>query len=229
MDQMKRFAVYYAPREGAFADAAAQWLGRDPVSGAALVPPALPGLPRPAEEITVDPRRYGFHGTIRAPFRPAAVQRPQDIAQRVAALAARLAPVVCDGLELENLHGFLALTPTGCEAALLDLASAVVEGTNDLRAPLTAEEIARRRPDRLSTRQRALLDRWGYPFVMEEFRFHLTLTDRLPEGEVGAVRAALAGYVAPVLPRPFVIEDLCLFGEDAEGRFHLLHRYALSG
>ena len=88
-------------------------------------------------------------------------------------------------------------------------------------------EIARRRPDWLSTRQRDLLDRWGYPHVMEEFRFHLTLTDRLDEPE--PVRAALADYFAPVLPRPFVIEDLCLFGEDQSGRFHLLHRYALSG
>jgi hypothetical protein len=62
---------------------------------------------------------------------------------------------------------------------------------------------------------------------MEEFRFHLTLTDRLPEP--GPAMAALAGHFAPVLPRPFLIEDLCLFGEDAAGRFHLLHRYPLTG
>jgi hypothetical protein len=40
---------------------------------------------------------------------------------------------------------------------------------------------------------------------------------------------ALAAHFAPVLPHPFRIEDLCLFGEDAAGRFHLLHRYALAG
>ena len=76
-------------------------------------------------------------------------------------------------------------------------------------------------------RQRALLDRWGYPFVMEEFRFHLTLTDRLADPD--PVAAALETHFAPVLPRPFVIDDLCLFGEDPSGHFHLLHRYALSG
>jgi hypothetical protein len=226
MDQITRYAVYYAPRPGAFSDRASAWLGWDAAHGRTLPQPVLPGLGDPAA-LTVDPRRYGFHGTIRAPFRAAEGLGPQDIGAAVAGLAARLAPVVCDGLQLENLHGFLALTPTGCEAALLELGAAVVEGTNSLRAPLTEAEIARRRPDRLSPRQRELLAQWGYPHVMEEFRFHLTLTDRLPDP--APVQAALAAHFAPVLPRPFVIQDLCLFGEDAQGRFHLLHRYPLTG
>jgi len=220
MDEMKRFAIYYAPRPGGLADRAADWLAGDP---------ALAGLPRPARALTGDPRRYGFHGTIRAPFRPAEGLGAAAIGDAVAALAARLAPVTCRGLRLEALHGFLALTPEGCRADLLALGAAVVEAADPLRARLNAAEVARRRPDTLSPRQRALLDRWGYPFVMEEFRFHLTLTDRLPGHEVAPVRAALAGYFAPVLPEPFAIEDLCLFGEDAAGNFHLLHRYALTG
>lgn len=226
MDQMKRFAVYYAPRPGAFADRANEWLGWDPATGQALPQPRVPGIADPAA-ITADPRRYGFHGTIRAPFRLAEGVTPDTAAATVAALAARLAPVTCEGLTLENLHGFLALTPQGCEAALLELGAAVVEGTNALRAPLSEAEIARRRPEALSPRQRELLHRWGYPYVMEEFRFHLTLTDRL--ADPAPAMAALASHFADAVPRPFVIEDLCLFGEDAAGRFHLLHRYALTG
>lgn len=228
MDQMKRLAVYYAPRPGAFADRAAAWLGWDPTLGHASPQPDLPGIPFPAI-LTAEARRYGFHGTLRAPFRLAEGVSTDAARDAVSALAARLAPVVSDGLALENLQGFLALTPQGCEAALLDLGAAVVEGTNALRAPLSPAERARRRPESLTPRQRELLDLWGYPFVMEEFRFHLTLTDRLPDGEVAGVRAALAAHFAPVLPRPFVIEDLCLFGEDGEGRFHLMDRYALTG
>lgn len=226
MDQMKRFAVYYAPRPGALATRANTWLGRDPTTGQALSQPQVPGIADPAA-ITADPRRYGFHGTIRAPFRLAGGVTPDTAAATVAALAARLAPVTCEGLRLENLHGFLALTPRGCEAALLELGAAVVEGTNDLRAPLTEAEINRRRPESLSPRQRELLYRWGYPYVMEEFHFHLTLTDRLADPAPGM--AALSAHFADALPRSFVIEDLCLFGEDAAGRFHLLHRYALTG
>ena len=223
---MKRLAVYYAPRAGAFADHAAAWLGWDSIRGVDLPQPDLAGIPFPAI-LTAEARRYGFHGTLRAPFRLAAGISKDQAGAHVAALAARLVPVECEGLVIENLQGFLALTPMGCEAALLELAAAVVEGTNDLRAPLTGEEIARRRPDSLTPRQRSLLDAWGYPYVMEEFRFHLTLTDRLPD--TGPAMEALSAHFDPVLPRPFRIEDICLFGEDAAGRFHLLHRYALTG
>ena len=226
MDQMNRYAVYYAPRPGAFADRAARWLGRDAEAGRPLPQPVLPGIADPAA-ITAAPRRYGFHGTLRAPFRLADGVTPEAAGDAVAALAGRLAPVVCEGLRIEALDGFLALTPVGCADALAQLGRAVVEGTDALRAPLTEDEIARRSPESLSPRQQALLRRWGYPFVMEEFQFHLTLTDRL--ADPAPVLAALEAHFAPVLPRPFAIEDLCLFGEDARGRFHLLHRYALTG
>ena len=225
---MKRFAVYFAPRPGDFAARANTWLGWDPTTGQSLAQPVVPGIPD-LEAITKDPRRYGFHGTIRAPFRLDEGVTPEVAAATVADLADRLAPVICDGLALENLHGFLALTPRGCEGALLELAARVVEATNPLRAPLTGAEITRRRPEALSPRQRELLHLWGYPFVMEEFRFHLTLTDRLPDEQAKTVAAILQEHFAPVLPRPFVIKDLCLFGEDMAGRFHLLHRYALTG
>lgn len=225
---MQRYAVYYAPREGGFAYRANEWLGTEPGNPRDLPQPVLAGIGDP-HGITVDPRRYGFHGTLRAPFRPKAGVDEAAILDTVSDLAARLQPVVCTGLRIEVLDGFVALTPLGCEAALLEFGAAVVEATDPLRAALTEAEIARRRPECLSQRQRDLLDRWGYPFVMDEFQFHLTLTDRLAQTEASRVAAALADYFEPVLPKPFVIEDLCLFGEDQAGRFHLLHRYALTG
>ena len=222
---MQRYAVYYAPREGAFAVRVNEWLGRAPGNHHDLPQAVLPGVGDP-RNMTAEPRRYGFHGTIRAPFRPAEGVDEDQIRATVMELAARMMPITCDGLRVEILQGFVAFTPTGGEATLLDFGAKVVEGTNHLRAPLTEAEIARRRPDRLSPRQRDLLGLWGYPHVMEEFNFHLTLTDRLDQPE--PVRVALEAYFYPVMPRPFVIEDLCLFGEDSSGHFHLLHRCALS-
>ena len=90
-------------------------------------------------------------------------------------------------------------------------------------------EIARRRPERLTPRQRALLDSYGYPFVMEEFRFHLTLTGPLDPWEIAPTESAIAAHFGATIPQPFQIKTLCLFGEAQDGTFHLLHRYALTG
>lgn len=229
MTDFSRYAIYYAPRAGAFADATAAWLGWDAATGRPVPHPDMAGLPAPVADLTRAPRKYGFHGTIKAPFRLAAGVTEAALQAELATLAARLAPARSDGLRLENLKGFLALLPDGDDTEILSLGAEVVTTLDPLRADLTAAEIARRKPDRLTPRQRHLLDQWGYPYVMEEFRFHLTLTDDLPEAQAAAVAAVLSSWLAPVLPRPFVIEDLCLFGEDAQGRFHLIARHALTG
>ncbi len=223
----RRYAIYYAPRAGDFADATAHWLGWDVAAGQAVAHPVLPGLEWPIAELTRAPRKYGFHGTIRAPFRLAAGVTADDVAQTVDDIAAALPPARMEGLALQRIKGFLALTPTGDESDLLRLGAEVVSRSDRLRAPLTEAEIAKRRPERLSPRQRQLLDIWGYPYVMEQFQFHLTLSDDLPDAVADAVAPILADWLAPVLPRPFVIDNLCLMGEDDLGRFHLLHRAPL--
>jgi hypothetical protein len=109
------------------------------------------------------------------------------------------------------------------------LAATVVAALDALRAPLTAADRARRKPDDLTARQRDLLDQWGYPYVMDEFRFHLTLTNGLAPDLAEAVLPVAQDWFGPVLPQPFRVEDLCLCAEAPDGRFHLIHRYALTG
>ena len=224
----KRYAIYAAP-EGALWDAASQWLGWDAARGAALPQPEMGDLPRPLAEITEAPRKYGFHGTIKPPFRLAKGPSHDDLVWAAEAMCLRLSPVVLAGLRLERIGGFLALVPDGDVPALSGLAAQVVEGLDAFRAPPDAAEIARRNPDRLTPRQREYLNQWGYPHVMEEFRFHMTLTGDLPLPESRAVAAVLDPWIAPHLPRPFAIDSLCLFGEAEDGRFHLIHRHTLTG
>lgn len=226
MEQMKRFALYYAPPSGAFGNAAAAWLGWDALGGGPVAQPDL-ALPSPMAEITSDPRKYGFHGTIKPPFRLAEGMTPDDLHRAASRLASSLAPVTLDGLKMVNLHGFLAFVPAGEVSALQALAARVVAELDAFRAPLTPAEIARRRPESLTPRQRELLDEFGYPYVMEEFFFHLTLTGRVGE-DADVIAGAAARHFAGLVPSPFVLRDICLFGEDAAGKFHLLHRYPFS-
>ncbi len=223
----QRFAIYYAPRPSLLADATAAWLGWDCQAGK----PGGPARDMPAfpPEVTRAPRKYGFHGTLKAPFRLAPGESLAPLSAAVADLAASLPPVDLTGMTLRQIGGFLALTPDDDDNALSQLAARVVMDLDAFRAPLSAAEIAKRRPDRLSQGQRDHLARWGYPYVLNEFRFHLTLTDDLPPDQARSVAAALAPWIAPLLPRPFPIQDLCLFGEADDGQFHLLSRHALTG
>ncbi|RAK22846.1 putative phosphonate metabolism protein [Salipiger aestuarii] len=226
MPEYTRFAVYYAPAPGPFADFCASWLGWDAALGRPSPHPDIPGLPRPLTEITQTPRKYGFHATLKPPFRLTGTRAALE--RDLAALAARLAPAQMPGLALTRLGAFLALTPTGDTERLSELAAETVRALDRHRAPPTAAELARRRNARLSPSQEVNLDRWGYPYVMQDFRFHLTLTGRLSPEQAEQTRAALAPVLAPLLPAPFRVDALSLFGEASDGWFHLLHRYALT-
>lgn len=229
MEGFKRYAVYVAPVPGPLADFTAEWLGWDPETGSAPDHSALPGLPAPMSELTATPRKYGFHGTIKPPFRLAESSDIFGLHDDMTTLAQRLAPAQLPGLKIARLGHFLALVPDGGAGTLPDLAAAVVEGLDHHRAALTEADIARRNPDRLNDAQRALLMRWGYPYVMEQFRFHMTLTGRLKPEVLDATAAVLEPVLSPLLPRPMQIDSLCLFGEGEDGHFHNLHRYALTG
>ncbi|WP_323781352.1 DUF1045 domain-containing protein [Thalassovita sp.] len=227
MTVFKRFAMYYAPEAGDLADFGASWLGWDLTTGKATTHPQIEGLDVAA--LTATPRKYGLHGTMKPPFRLAEDTDFNALSAAAETLCAAQAPVRLEGLALARLGGFLALTVTGDTQPLSTLAATIVRGLDDYRAAPSDAELNRRRKANLTDRQEALLTQWGYPYVMEEFRFHITLTGRLDRVEADTVRNRLASIVTPLLPRPFIVSDLCLVGEDEAGMFHLIHRYALSG
>jgi putative phosphonate metabolism protein len=226
MTRFQRYAIYVMP-EGPLADFGAAWLGWDALAGRAVDHPAMDPLPRPVAEITASPRKYGLHATIKPPFRLADGTTLAALMADLAALCDRLAPVTLEGLTLARLGGFLALVPEGQTTTLTTLAAKVVTTLDHHRAPLTEAELTRRRKSTLTPAQEAHLTRWGYPYVLDQFRFHITLTSNLPRPEAEAVASILNTRLPPLLPRPFAVQSLCLMGEDTTGLFHLIHRYPL--
>lgn len=219
-----RYAIYYLPPKGPLADFGASWLGWDAAHGTPAPQPDLPGLDR----VSATPRKYGFHGTLKPPFRLAAGATPEGLAEAVDRMARRCAPARAEALTLSRLGHFLALTPTGATAGIARIAATCVEALDRFRAPSAEAELARRRKAGLSERQEALLRRWGYPYVMDEFRFHLTLTGRLSDDEIDAWLAVTEVHL-PDMPKPFVLDKVALVGEREDGFFELIQRYALSG
>ena len=70
------------------------------------------------------------------------------------------------------------------------------DGTAVVSSWLASTAPQRRRPETLSPRQRELLHRRGYPFVMEEFRFHPRLTGGLPQDRLAAFATTSPGFRA---------------------------------
>ncbi len=221
----QRYAVYYTP-EGALAECGAAWLGWDLARGVCVDHPDIPGLD--AAKLTDTPRRYGLHGTIKPPFFLAPGTTLKMLGDALEALCTDLAPLRMDRFDVTTLGGFVALTPEGDVKPLSTLAARVVTDLDPFRAPPSQDELARRRARSLSPSQERNLERWGYPYVMEDFRFHITLTGRIKQAPE-PVAQALQDHFGPHLPRPFPIDSLTLTGQDEDGMFHEIHRFSLTG
>jgi len=231
-----RFALYYAPpRASVWWQAGCAWLGRDPETGDTPAPPQPAGLERPLAALTVAPRRYGWHATLVAPFYLAPGATPAALLDAALGWAAARRPFAVPA-KAATIGRFVAVRPDddAGEAALRELASAALAALAPLRAPPDAADLARRLDAPLTARQRELLMQWGYPYVFDEFRFHMTLSDSLddarerdllvdawnarmqPAGPLPVDGAAI--YVEPEPGAPFALWRRVPFGAVGQGR-----------
>jgi hypothetical protein len=214
-----RYALYFVP-DGVWGDFGARWLGWDVRTGA-----EIPAADAEQGTLTERPRQYGFHATIKPPFRLTEETTDADLGDEAARFCAGCAPVALNSLRLARIGRFLALTAPGEADDLSDLAARAVRSLDPFRAAPTKAEIARRRQARLTPTQDVLLLRWGYPYVMDEFRFHLTLTGPAPDPDAAEARleAELAGLEGPSL----TLDALSLVEQRDGGRFRETARFRL--
>ncbi len=228
-----RYAVYAAPAPDSPGWArGSQWLGRCAATGAALAQPPVPGVGADERErLTRAPRRYGWHATLKAPFRLATGLTEADVRDALAHWCARTAPVALPPVRVALLGNFLALVPGHPSPDLQALASACVRDLQPLAAPLTPADLARRRQAGLTPREDELLLQWGYPRVMELFRCHWSLTGALtgvPRPACAALQRAAEAWFATEVPQ--AVDALSLFVEPEPGAdFRWLCRVPLTG
>jgi putative phosphonate metabolism protein len=227
-----RFALYFTPPPGsALARFGAAMLGYDCDAGVPVARRMLDGIdPAEAAAATAEPARYGFHGTLMAPFTLASGRSAGELEDALAAFTRGHAPVPLGRLKVAGIGAFTALMPAGPEDAVRMFAGECVTAFNGFRAPLSARDRERRLAARLAPRQVELLERWGYPYVFSEFRFHMTLTGRLLADEQARWQAALAADFAPLAPTPVEIDAVSLVRqEDRHALFRVIARKSLQG
>lgn len=220
-----RYGLYFAPcADEVFHELGASWLGRDAATGHSVEHPDLVGLgASELADITGPARRYGFHATLKAPFRLAEGVSEAELIEAMAVFADQTELFEIPSLKVGRLEGFLALVPDGPAPSLNAFANSVVEAFEPLRAPLTDREIERRNPESLSSGELRNLMRWGYPYVFDHFRFHMTLSTRLSEPVISRVEAAAKAHFAAVLSGPVAVRELTLFVEPEPGAPFRIH------
>ncbi|QRM32601.1 DUF1045 domain-containing protein [Microvirga sp. VF16] len=203
-----RYAIYYTPaRDHPLTATASSWLGRD-----AFAPSAGSGMA--ALAFTSEPRRYGFHATLKAPFRLRGGASVADLERALGQFAASRPPCPVGPLRIDRLGGFFALVPASSTPSLRGLAAQIVEEFDGFRAPMNASELQRRLRTPLDETETAHLVQWGYPYVRDRFRFHLTLTDRVPADDHAGIRQRLETVFQPYLSEAYRIDTLPLFVQE---------------
>jgi hypothetical protein len=229
-----RYALYLAPPpESALWRFGCDVIGRDPLTGASRDGFALEGyMPSAWRSMTSDPRRYGFHATLKAPFRLRLDLDLADLTDCLAEFALKFAPFDAGELSLGAVSmgdglAFVALKPGGGLSELLSFEGRVVRALDYLRAPLASNDRERRKSARLSPRQAYYLDAWGHPYVLDEFRPHFTLTNAIAEADRVA-RLLQQEFPLRVASPALRVDALTLFGEsEPGGDFRILRRFPL--
>lgn len=230
MNEFKRVALFFAPEsKSALAEFGANWLGWDVEAGQAAAHPLIEGLPADISQITQTPRKYGFHGTLKAPFRLAEGKSLADLKHAVGDFCTRRKAFSIGIMKVSQLGPFVAIIPASDAIDLGQFATDVVRKFDDFRAPLNEAEIAKRRQSNLSDYQDQLMLQWGYPYIFDQFRFHLTLSGKLSEADAATVQHVLDAHLTNILSDPVPVVDLCLFGEREDGMFEIIERFPLQG
>lgn len=222
-----RYALYFAPAaDDPLNLTAAEWLGRDAYSNADFAKAAEGALSaEDLDALTADPRRYGFHATLKAPFHLAEGKSEADLLKGMEVFVANTSAFDIPSVIVGQLGHFFALVPDSLHAPLQQFAADVVETFEPFRAALSEADIARRKPDSLPPRQRENLVRWGYPYVFDDFRFHMTLTGPVPEAQAPVMASILKQRFADFIARPLRIDALALFVEPERGAPFLIHSW----
>lgn len=188
---MIRLAIYFTPDpDSRLAREAALWLGRDIHSSSySLFKPTLYISEELRRTLTKSPFHYGFHATLKPPFRLINGASIEMVEDKLHKFVRQYEKFILPQLELTQLNGFFCLRPVSDRAMLTELAHQVVEDFDEFRRPPDSAELQKRRQAGLTTHQEKMLRKWGYPYVMEEFTFHLTLTERISDNKEKALLA----------------------------------------
>lgn len=223
----ERFAIYYAPEQGSELERfGEQWLGRCAEAGKECDRLSIPEISRDQlRTFTSTPRHYGFHGTVVPPFE---LREPHEVDiffEHVGSFAKEHEPFRMEPFIIKEIGSFIALALNN-QQPIADLAASCVRSFHPFRAEPSLAEMERRRAKGLTPAQQRNLTRWYYPYVMDDFLFHMTLTGSLSDSRLRKrLVRSLTALTESIRSEGQVVRELSLFHQpDREEPFRLVQR-----
>ena len=229
-NDFSRYAIYYVPPESdQFTRFAASWFGWDVYKSINVKYPELSDLNYDIKEITSTPSKYGLHATLKAPFSLVPDKTIDELRLSLSILSSSIQKFEISSICVKNIAGFIAIVPTSQNERINYLAKKCVEDLDCFRKAEPLEIINKRRSVGLSIRKEHNLFKWGYPYVLNDFQFHFTMTSKLTPKVSKNVFSVLSLELKTVLNAPLLISKICLCGEsNSHKKFEVIEEFSLA-
>ena len=174
------------------------------------------------------PAKYGFHATLKAPFRLKRNVKTKNFYDVISHIAAQHSRFKIKGLKIVYSKKFTFITSRKPNKLLINLESDLVKHLDTFRAELNKTEIKKRIPDSLTFKQNKYLKEWGYPFVFDQFKFHMTLMNQNNNKLSNKQKLELEKLIYKTSNNVIEFNEISLLGENKNGHFEEIKRFKLN-
>ncbi len=237
MKKYSRYAIYYAPpKESNLEEFGRYWFGWDPLNAKLINNKqrinylngfGIKNLKNIDKNVLIA-KKYGFHGTLIPPFRLNKNYSTNLLFKKTEDIAKKFKKFKFYKFKLKKINNFYAFVQNKKNNNINKLSNRLVRELFKFRSPLTKKEIDRRNPSKLSKLQLNILYKWGYPYLMSEFSFHMTLASEVTGNKLYFELKKIEKNKEIILNEINNFDKIYIFGENQKGMFENLENFSLS-
>lgn len=233
VESTARYAIYFTPADDSLLGIfGASVLRRKATSADPFINRQLP-YPFENTELWLacikKPSHYGFHATLKAPFCLSSGQSADSLLCEVKHFCTLQRPLSLNGLAPRRTRRFDALAFEQQPDGIHRLANECVEQFEAWRAPLSETDLERRYQDTLCDEQIHYLNRYGYPYVLNQFNFHMTLSGTQPDDQNGWLQWLRTVYPLMVTDTPCLDRLSVFYQPDRKTPFTRIAEFPFGG
>jgi len=231
MKKYSRYAIYYAPpKESNLEEFGRYWFGWDPINAKSINNKqrinylngfGIKNLKNIDKNVLIA-KKYGFHGTLIPPFKLNKNYSTNTLFKKTEEIAKKLKKFKFYKFKLKKINNFYAFVQNKKNNNINKLSNRLVRELFKFRSPLTKKEIDRRNPSKLSKLQLNILYKWGYPYLMSEFNFHMTLASEVTGNKLYLELKKIERNKEIILNEINNFDKIYIFGENQKGMFENL-------